>query len=221
MEWIDGRSLAKLLADADNDIVDQVFACAGRQLAVIHQLDVSEYRPRIAVNPVASDTPIRNLERHLNLVSNKFGRQLSDEIVGTVRLFAEEVASYRELVIAHGDYQPKNLLRSSNDDELYILDWELLSLSSKWADLSQLLRHAPNENAVSAFQSGYSCWCPLPPNWQQLARVFDLIRLSMGIARSPESSDLPDWVRLVQELVRSVRDSSAPSTYEAAAFLRL
>ena len=164
-------------------------------------------------------------EPHLRIISDRFGRELALLIQDALRPIATSVEAHQRLAITHGDLQPKNLIVSKLRDGLNLIDWEFISFSPMWADLSQLLRHSANRQVDGELESGYSTVRPMPVNWRAFARAYDLVRICMGLSRpalggSDGGSDIENWVRFVRDLVRSVKDRGMHATYESASFLR-
>ncbi|MGC4122271.1 MAG: phosphotransferase [Myxococcales bacterium] len=79
-------------------------------------------------------------------------------------------------VLLHGDFKPSNLFETSFG--LLVLDWELACAGPALVDVATLLRWAPPEAFVSAFEKGYQDGGGrLPQGWRKAARLFDLVGL--------------------------------------------
>jgi len=129
--------------------VPVAFARAGCLLAQIHCLEEPHDSHNMAQAPKAArdfGKPdfFDHFEPHLRVISDRFGRQLALAIQDALRPIATSVEAYRKHAISHGDLQPKNSIVPKLRDSPSLIDWEFISLSPMWADLSQLLRHAPN-----------------------------------------------------------------------------
>ena len=227
MEWVDGGSLAELLAEPNHPTVPVAFARAGALLAQIHSLDEPQDHRNMAQAPKAARCFGKPdffdcFEPHLRIISDRFGRELALLIQEALRPIATSVEAHQRLAITHGDLQPKNLIVSMLRDRLNLIDWEFISFSPIWADLSQLLRHAPSKQVEDELESGYSSVRPMPTNWRGFARAYDLVRICAGLSQASAlgGSDIENWGRFVRELVRSVKDGGVHVTYESAAFLR-
>ena len=230
IEWIDGRSLADLLVEPSHPTVPIAFARAGDLLAQIHSLEEPEDNHNMAKAPKAAryfGAPdfFDYFEPHLRIISDRFGRELALLIQDALRPIATSVEAHQRLAITHGDLQPKNLIVPKVRDGLSLIDWEFISFSPMWADLSQLLRHAPNNQVEGELESGYSSVQPMSINWRAFARAYDLVRICIGLSRpalevTDGGSDIENWIRFVTDLVRSVKDGGMHATYESASFLR-
>ena len=230
IEWVDGRSLAELLLEPNHPTVPIAFARAGDLLAQIHSLEEPEDNHNMAQAPKAARSfggPdfFDYFEPHLRIISDRFGRELALLIQDALRPIAPSVEAHQRLAITHGDLQPKNLFVPKLGDGLNLIDWEFISFSPMWADLSQLLRHSPNNQVEGELESGYSSVQPMPINWRAFARAYDLVRICIGLSRpawggSDGGSDIENWVRFVRDLVRSVKGGGVHATYECASFLR-
>ena len=163
-----------------------------------------------------------HFEPHLRVISDRFGRELALSIQDALRPIATSVEAHQKLAISHGDLQPKNLIVPKLWDGLNLIDWEFISFSPMWADLSQLLRHAPDKQIEGELESGYSSVQPIPINWRVFARAYDLVRICTGLSRLSAlgGSDIENWGRFVRDLVRSVKHGGAHTTYESTSFLR-
>jgi Ser/Thr protein kinase RdoA (MazF antagonist) len=227
IEWADGRSLAELLVEPNHSTVPIAFARAGNLLARIRSLEEPEDNHNMAQAPKAARHFGRPdffdyFEPHLRVTSDRFGGELALLIQDVLRPVATSVDAHQRLAITHGDLQPKNLIVSKLRDGLKLIDWEFISFSPMWADLSQLLRHSPNSQVEGELESGYSSVRSMPVNWRVFARAYDLVRICSGLSRPPAlaASDIENWGRFIRDLVRSVKDGGVHTTYESASFLR-
>jgi Ser/Thr protein kinase RdoA (MazF antagonist) len=227
IEWVEGESLAELLVEPSHPTVPIAFARAGDLLARIYSLGEPNDSHDMAQAPKAAGYFGRPdffdyFEPHLRVISDRFGRELALQIQDALRPIATSVEAHLRPVIANGDLQPKNLIVSMLGNGLSLIDWEFISFSPIWADLSQLLRHSPSKQVEGELESGYSSVQPMPINWRAFARAYDLVRICTGLSQPPALGglDIENWGRFVGELVWSVRDGGVHTTYESASFLR-
>jgi Ser/Thr protein kinase RdoA (MazF antagonist) len=230
IEWVDGRSLAGLLTESNQSATPIAFARAGDLLAQIHSLKEPEDSHNIAQAAKAArhfGEPdfFDYFEPHLRIISDRFGREIALPIQDALRPIAASVEARQRLAITHGDLQPKNLIVPKRRHGLNVIDWEFISFSPLWADLSQLLRHSPDRQVEGELETGYSSVRPMPVNWRAFARAYDLVRICIGLSRPASGdldggSDIENWVRFVRDLVRSLKDGGTQATYESTSFLR-
>ena len=227
IEWVDGGSLAELLVEPNHPTVPIAFARAGDLLARMHSLEEPEDNHNMVQAPKTAryfGKPdfFDYFEPHLRVISDRFGRELTLLVQDALRPIATSVEAHQRFAITHGDLQPKNLIVPKLRDGLNLIDWEFISFSPIWADLSQLLRHSPNKQIEDELESGYSSVQPMPINWRAFARAYDLVRICTGLSQPAAlgGSDIENWGRFVRDLVRSVKDGGVHTTYESASFLR-
>jgi aminoglycoside phosphotransferase (APT) family kinase protein len=100
---------------------------------------------------------------------------------------AAQVAGARQLV--HADFNPKNLLASSQDGRWSItavLDWEFAFSGSPMHDVGNMLRFAAELPAAFAdgFTEGFcAAGGTLPPHWREVSRALDLFALADLLTR--------------------------------------
>ena len=108
-----------------------------------------------------------------------------------------------EVVLCHGDYQPKNLIFDEAGQLQALIDWELAAFAPRLADLAHLLRYAPSDALEDSLTQGYGATCPLPDSWARAARCYDLARVSLGLSQPGVSgaSDIPLWIEFLEGCV--------------------
>lgn len=81
--------------------------------------------------------------------------------------------------LAHGDFNPTNLLIRADGEVAALLDWEFAHSGKLWSDVGNLLRHRaeaplPAEFAEELARGLADGGVPLPQNWKQRSEVEDL-----------------------------------------------
>ncbi|GAA2633990.1 phosphotransferase family protein [Paractinoplanes durhamensis] len=103
--------------------------------------------------------------------------------------------------LVHGDYNPKNLLATT--EVTAVLDWEFAFSSSPLFDIGNMLRDPRPPGFTDAFLRGYQdAGGTLPDNWQQLSRALDLYSLADFLTRPPDHRYFGKAVDRIRELLR-------------------
>jgi aminoglycoside phosphotransferase (APT) family kinase protein len=87
---------------------------------------------------------------------------------------------------------------ASADDINGVLDWEFAHAGNPLTDIANMLRprdyqsHGFNEAFVKAYEQAAG---PLPPNWQSLSRLIDLMSQMEMLDAADERPNLFGWTR--------------------------
>jgi Ser/Thr protein kinase RdoA (MazF antagonist) len=148
----------------------------------------------------------------------RFGNPLWDRVTAAIEggLDACERVLV-EVVLCHGDYQPKNLIFGEAGQLQALIDWELAAFAPRLADLVHLLRYAPSDALEDSIRRGYAATCPLPDAWTRAARCYDLARVSLGLSRPGVSgaSDIPLWIEFIEGCVNALLRSDPQRLHQA------
>jgi aminoglycoside phosphotransferase len=210
--WVDGVPLSTALVHRTAFPVKTAFENAGALLGRLHaQSAAVDERPN-RIFPLAPAASVGFgaadfLGRFAIATApfrERFGNPLWDRVTAAIEggLDACERVLV-EVVLCHGDYQPKNLIFDEAGQLRALIDWELAAFAPRLADLVHLLRYAPSDALEDSLRQGYGATCPLPDAWVRAARCYDLARVSLGLSRSGISgaSDIPLWIEFIEGCV--------------------
>ena len=222
LDWIEGRPLSRILLDQTRYDGVAVFRQLGQVTAVLQ----SHALPPDAPWPRAPQVLLRYGEA---------GTRFADEIAALTAPLAHRLGDgpHRSLmdclavvsaeaeptapVLCHADYRPKNVLVGEEDALSAIVDWEFTRIGNPWADVSQMLRFAPDDAQEDALGAGYFAGRLMPGNWKRVARGFDLARIAVGLLSAKTSdSDYDDWFGLLSGLGRFLREGDARAIRSSA-----
>lgn len=104
---------------------------------------------------------------------------LRDRVWRLVQTSAERISDAWPPHLAHGDFNPTNLLVDDHGELSAVLDWEFAHAGSIWADLGNLLRSRPDCPLPPYFipallESLSDLGLNLPENWNALRLLADL-----------------------------------------------
>lgn len=128
-ENIQGKPLISELATSLSELVLKVKLCA-QMLKKIHGLP----KPEISLWDANNFFEFKELERGaLQNYYPKIATKLDDILVN----IKKKIDSDKTTVFCHGDFQPSNLI--INQDEIYVLDFDLVSLLDKEYDIANFI----------------------------------------------------------------------------------
>jgi Ser/Thr protein kinase RdoA (MazF antagonist) len=215
-EWVDGQSLRHHLLKASL-LTGPAFEQAGRLLGQFHdrsRLQVKVARRVLPTAPVVSlgfglpDFTKRLLDT-MTAVRHRFGPRLLDDVAETLDTAMPCCARFTDdLLVCHGDFQPKNLIFSEAGTLVSVIDWELCVIGSRLGDLAHLLRYADSYVAEDHFGDAYATFYPLPAGWKSAMRCYDLARVGLGLSQPgiSSASDIPLWMDFVRGCIDILRD---------------
>ena len=106
-------------------------------------------------------------------------------------------------VLLHADFKASNLHWAS-DNRLLVLDWEFAYAGSRLSDVGQLLRWAPPEPFVRAFELAYAAAGPgLPVDFEKWAALLDLVNL-LGLVSNPNIAEQPRMQDVSERIARTL-----------------
>jgi len=125
-----------------------------------------------------------------------------------------------ELGLAHGDFQPNNLIIASNKVEA-IVDWELACRAYRWHDIAQLLRHTRGSDDELSLARGFNTHAKLPLGWLKAARCYDAARVALGLSNpAVQGSDIELWLAYVDAALDAVATGDASESRRVVSLLR-
>jgi aminoglycoside phosphotransferase (APT) family kinase protein len=143
MEFVDGLAVDTMdVAEALTPRQRRKIALSlPRTLAAVHALDLANIR----LSDLASHKPYaqRQLKRWSGQWELSKTRELP-EIDDLTRRLAVAAPEHRETTLVHGDFHLRNLINSTETNEVVaVLDWELSTLGDPLADMGTLLTYWP------------------------------------------------------------------------------
>lgn len=135
------------------------------------------------------------------------GQRLGPKLTKELLAFAMEHAPLFDVTedaygLVHGDYKFSNILLQPAEQNTWevaaVLDWEFAFAGTPLADVAILFRHIDSQASdfTDAFTQGYEdAGQNLPPNWLQIARLWDLMNLCGFLNGSQHRQTTFDAVR--------------------------
>lgn len=133
--------------------------------------------------------------------------ELRDRVWQLVQTSAERFPDGWPPHLAHGDFNPTNLLVGDSGEVVAVLDWEFANAGKLWMDLGNLLRERPESPLppyfVPALAEGLGdLGVKLPPTWRKLCLLQDLSSACEFLS-SPEDKPLTH-ARALKQIQRSL-----------------
>jgi aminoglycoside phosphotransferase (APT) family kinase protein len=216
-QWIDGARLDAVVGSLDGSSTRGLGRAVGHVLAAIHGFvfDKPGYFADRLVVPEPTDMGRSGFIAYLRkaLVAGSAGALLGAELSGAVLSFAEREGELLDgwldpPCLVHGDFNGPNILvRSGRDDRwevAAILDWEFALSASPALDFGNVLRPPLGSNPafIAALTDGYrdaGGW--LPPEWQRIARLADLLAWTDALGRPLGPAMVADARRVVRDII--------------------
>ncbi len=184
LDWINGETLDHTL-DQQSRSPANLGSQAGDVLADIHQLDFPE--AGFFGEGLKVEKPFAlGQESFLSFVGPaldaRAGTRLGAERTNHLRQFALWAAPLldqlpKRACLIHSDFNPPNLM-IFHGKLTAVLDWEFAHAGTPLTDIANMLRHRPyqppefDEAFIAAYEAKAGA---LPPNWQSLSRILDLM----------------------------------------------
>jgi len=188
-------------------------AAVGRALAEIHALSFEQagfLTPELGMGQPFPDLVTSLVDYARSLMPGaelELGPELAGQLLHALESNAPALrAAAGEPVLLHADFKASNL-HWTNDQRLLVLDWEFAYSGSRLSDIGQLLRWAPPEAFVRAFERGYvEAGGVLPAEFRKWAALLDLVNLAGLVAHlsgtgTGTGTDSDERVRDVRERI--------------------
>lgn len=196
--YVDGISLRDLIFSGDENAITSCYFDAGRMLALLSEVRFAEggfFENDLTIRPFSQKDAYFNFAMAL-LKSPTIKRDFGLELIRRVQKLIDKA---QELLpkntcgfLTHGDFDPSNIMVMKIKDSWQItgiLDWEFALASSYFSDIGQMLRysHFLSQDYTTAFVDGMRHQgLQLSPDWQQRARITDLLSLLKLAHLSPK-----------------------------------
>jgi len=202
LAWCKGTPLSDAIRRRARIPLGNAFEQAGRALGLLARSGrvapaSRRVLPRspLVLTGRSRDRFLRDFARKVRVLGTRWGATFLARLVDAAGWYHDRCAT-EEPVVAHGDFQPDNLLHASDGRLVGIIDWELSTIAPRWSDLSQMLRFAATDALEERLASGYRAVHPLPRDWTRAARAYDASRIALGLAGAPAGgADEPHWRR--------------------------
>jgi Phosphotransferase enzyme family len=225
--WADGVPLSTAMVRHVGFPIDCAFKSAGAQLEMLHSRSNSLNGQSRRVFPAAPAVDLgfgaSEFIGRFGVITatfrERFGRSLWDRVEAALQTSIDSCRGpLAEVVLCHGDFQPKNLIFDLSGHLVAVIDWELAVFAPKLADLAHLLRYSPSEAIDASLAEGYAGIGDLADDWTTAARSYDLARVSLGLNRADMSttSDIPLWIEFVEGCVDALLLSDPTRVRQAA-----
>jgi hypothetical protein len=187
--WADGVPLSTALVHRTAFPIETAFENAGALLGRLHAQSVAVDETPGRIFPLAPAASVgfgaADFLGRFAIATvpfrERFGDPLWDRVSVAIEVGLDACKRVLvEVVLCHGDYQPKNLIFDEAGQLQALLDWELAAFAPRLADLVHLLRYAPSDAVEDSLRQGYGATCPLPDAWTRAARCYDLVRVSLA-----------------------------------------
>ena len=184
LSWVNGETLDHTL-DQQSRNPAKLGSQAGDVLADIHQLDFPEAGFFGEGLKIEKPFPLGK-ESFLSFVmpalDARAGKRLGADRTDHLRQFSNWAAPLldqlpKRACLIHSDFNPPNLM-VFHGKLAAVLDWEFAHAGTPLTDIANMLRHRPyqppefNEAFITAYEAKAGA---LPPNWQSLSRILDLM----------------------------------------------
>lgn len=156
------------------------FSDVGAQLARIHSIGFERYGlfgPDCRINPVP---PNYGMDLVRKFLEGRAGQRLGPDLVNAVRRLPSPRSDPRSPTLVHGDFNPKNILVSTDGKVSAILDWEFAMANDPLIDLGNFLRFSEDYSVANAadFERGYiEGGGSLPDDWAWQGHLHDVVCL--------------------------------------------
>jgi fructokinase len=215
LQWLEGTTLDRILADAEPGDALEIARVCGSALAAIHALHFAApgfFGPDLAIASPMPDWDAAVLSA-LEAAEPHLGAQLAGALRRTVESNARAVHGvWSEAALVHADFKPWNLLYAVEADGVPatyrltgVIDWEFACAGCRLIDFGTFLRdeagHAA-EHFAEAFVEGYETGgASLPADWRRLTLLVDLLSL-VQMSVWATGRGLQDIVRLLTDSER-------------------
>jgi aminoglycoside phosphotransferase (APT) family kinase protein len=216
-EWIEGNRLDAVVGSLDGPAARSLGRAVGHVLAAIHgftfekhgffagNLEVSE--------PIDMGRSGAIAYLRQDLVEGAAGALLGAELCAAVLSFAEREGELLDRwldppCLVHGDFNGPNILVRAGRDNRWevaaVLDWEFALSASPALDFGNVLRPPLGSDSafIAALADGYrdaGGW--LPPEWQRVARLADLLAWTDMLSRPLGPAMIADARRIVRDII--------------------
>jgi aminoglycoside phosphotransferase (APT) family kinase protein len=217
MEWITGRTFRDVLLSNEQTAIAACAYEAGKCLNIlrhIHFENINLFQDGLTVPPL-TDTqnylPIALALLSNSIVNSSLGEPLSSSLEKLL-LSQHSLLLNGPISLAHGDYDPSNILVRMINGKWQItaiLDWELAMAGNYLLDVGLMLRYCHKLPAIfeNKFIEGLQSTSELlPSQWKKMAMLENILNLLNVLAFSPFSlkpNRNQDAVELITHVVQN------------------
>jgi aminoglycoside phosphotransferase (APT) family kinase protein len=219
LSWVNGETLDHTL-DQQSRNPAKLGSQAGNVLADIHKLGFPEagfFGEDLKIEkpfPLGKDSFLSFVAPALD---GRAGERLGADRTGHLRQFCRWAAPLLDQLptracLIHSDFNPPNIM-IYHGELAGVLDWEFAHAGTPLTDIANMLRPRPyqppefNEAFIAAYEAKAG---PLPPSWQSLSRILDLMAQIEMLDASEDRPGIFKWaIERVEDTMRFVEEDLA------------
>jgi aminoglycoside phosphotransferase (APT) family kinase protein len=217
LSWIDGETLDHTLDQQTRDPAT-LGRQAGEVLANIHQIDFPEagfFGDGLKIEKPFPSGKESFLSFVIPALNARAGARLGAERTDHLCRFSQWAAPHLDHLsdracLVHSDFNPPNLM-IWHGKLAGVLDWEFAHAGTALTDIANMLRPRPYQTPEfnHAFIASYEARAgALPPNWQSLSRILDLMAQIEMLDAPEDRPGLFKWaIERVDDTVRFVESN--------------
>jgi aminoglycoside phosphotransferase (APT) family kinase protein len=213
LRWIDGVPLDQIVAQGASSDARRAVRAAGAALANVQEFRFARsgfFGNTLDIRvPFPSEPSVVVCLMDQFLFDDRGEERLGAALAQRVWRFVknrEEMLSVveRDAMLVHGDFNGPNVIVRTTPDGPHVaalIDWEYAHSGTPLVDLGSILRDSDSDRApwfeeelIRGYRQEGGI---LPPNWRQVSRIVDLVKLC-AFVRSPNAGDV------AVEAVRSI-----------------